>query len=161
MPYSTFVFPEFVKSIDTIAWCVFGGVIVAAVMALYFNKVLGSFIRFIIKNGYDSPENAVVLEQTKFKSNYAVFNAIRKGTYKRVLKYDEPENTDGLTEKQLILKRKYYIPHDLVYEAENIFDKKGTSWGALILTVVFFFAIALLILTYAPDLAAMLGALYS
>ncbi len=156
MSYLTFVLPEFAKSIDTIAWCVFGGVIVGAAMSVYFKEILGAFIRYIIKNGSNSPENAVALEETKYKNNFAVCNAIRKGTYKHVLKYVDPDD-DKLTEKQLLLKRKYYIPQDLVFEAENIFSKSGTNWFALILTVVLFFGVALLSLVIVPDLITMLN----
>ena len=67
-----FIFPEFVKSIDTIAWCMFGGVIIGAGISVYFKEVLGAFVRFLIKNGYNSIENAPRLEETKFAKNFFV-----------------------------------------------------------------------------------------
>lgn len=151
-----FIFPEFVKSIDTIAWCMFGGVIIGAGISVYFKEVIGAFVRFLIKNGYNSIENAPRLEETKFAKNFFVKRAIRKGTYKRVMKTEAPDD-DKLTEKELILKTKYYIPEDLVFQAENVFSKKGTNWFALILTVLLFFIVAALSLFVVPDLIQMLN----
>ena len=151
-----FIFPEFVKSIDTIAWCMFGGVIIGAGIAIYFKEVLGAFVRFLIKNGYNSIENAPRLEETKFAKNFFVKRAIKNGTYKRVMK-TEPPLDEKLTEKEVILKTKYYIPDDLVFQAENVFSKKGTNWFALILTVLLFFIVAALSLFVVPDLIQMLN----
>ena len=151
-----FIFPEFVKSIDTIAWCMFGGVIIGAGISVYFKEVLGAFVRFLIKNGYNSAENAPRLEETKFAKNFFVKRAIRKGTYKRVMKTEAPDD-DKLTEKEVILKSRYYIPDDLVFQAENVFSKKGTNWFALILTVILFFIVAALSLFVVPDLIQMLN----
>ena len=151
-----FIFPEFVKSIDTIAWCMFGGVIIGAGISVYFKEVLGAFVRFLIKNGYNSIANAPRLEETKFAKNFFVKRAIRKGTYKRVMKTEAPDD-DKLTEKELILKTKYYIPEDLVFQAENVFSKKGTNWFALIFTVLLFFIVAALSLFVVPDLIQMLN----
>lgn len=151
-----FIFPEFAKSIDTIAWCMFGGVIIGAGISVYFKEVLGAFVRFLIKNGYNSAENAPRLEETKFAKNFFVKRAIRKGTYKRVMKTEAPDD-DKLTEKEVILKSRYYIPDDLVFQAENVFSKKGTNWFALILTVILFFIVAALSLFVVPDLIQMLN----
>lgn len=151
-----FIFPEFVKSIDTIAWCMFGGVIIGAVISIYFKEVLGAFVRFLIKNGYNSAENAPRLEETKFAKNFFVKRAIKKGTYKRVMMTKAPDD-DKLTANEVLLKSKYYIPDDLVFQAENVFSKKGTNWLALILTVILFFIVAALSLLVVPDLVTMLN----
>ena len=151
----SFVFPEFVKSIDTIAWCMFGGVIIGAGISIYFKEVLGAFVRFLIKNGYNSEENAPMLEETKYAKNFFVKRAIKKGTYKRVMVIKAPED-DTLTSKEVILKSRYYIPDDLVFQAENVFSKKGTNWLALVFTVILFFIVALCSLIVVPDLNTML-----
>ncbi len=151
-----FIFPEFVKSIDTIAWCMFGGVIIGAAISIYFKEVLGAFVRFLIKNGYKSADTAPMLEETKYAKNFFVKRAIRKGTYKRVMKVQSPDD-DKLTEKEVILKSRYYIPDDLVFQAENVFSKKGTNWFALIMTVILFFIVAALSLFVVPDLITMLN----
>ena len=151
-----FIFPEFAKSIDTIAWCMFGGVIIGAGISVYFKEVLGAFVRFLIKNGYNSAENAPRLEETKFAKNFFVKRAIKNGTYKRVMKTEAPDD-DKLTEKEVILKSRYYVPDDLVFQAENVFSKKGTNWFALILTVILFFIVAALSLFVVPDLIQMLN----
>ena len=150
-----FVFPEFVKSIDTIAWCMFGGVIIGAGISVYFKEVLGAFVRFLIKNGYNSPENVLQLEDTPYAKNFFVKRAIKKGTYKRVMKIIAPDD-EALTSKEVIMKSRYYIPDDLVFQAENVFSKKGTNWFALIFTVVLFFIVALCSLIVVPDLMTML-----
>ncbi len=151
-----FVFPEYVKSIDTIAWCMFGGVIIGAGIAIYFKEVLGAFVRFLIKNGYNSAEVAPMLEETKYAKNFFVKRAIKNGTYKRVMKIQAPDD-EKLTSKEVILKSRYYIPDDLVFQAENVFSKKGTSWFALLMTVILFFIVAALSLFVVPDLIQMLN----
>lgn len=156
MYFLTFVFPKFATSISTIAWCIFIGVIIGAGISVYFKEVLGAFVRFLIKSKAASPETAVKLEDTKYANNFFVKRAIRKGTYKRVMMAVCPDD-DKLTAKEKVLKSSYYIPEDLVFQAENVFSKKGTNWFALILTVVLFFVVALISLIVVPDLVTMLN----
>lgn len=152
MNYLTFVFPEYVKSVDTVLWCVFGGVIVGALISVFFKEVLGAFIRFLLKEGADSPQSAITLENTRFSKNPFVKHAIKNGTYKRVLKYVEPEGDEALKPSLAILKRSYYIPQELTFDAENIFSKKGTNWLSLVLTIVLFLIVTILSLIFVPDI---------
>ncbi len=159
MNYLTLVFPEFVKSVDTIVWCAFGGVVLGAALSLYFKDILGAFVRFLIKEGANSPETALVLEKTKFAKNPFVRLAIKNGTYKRVVKYT-CEDDSKLKMSQAILKRGYYIPPELIYEAENIFSKNGTNLLTLVLTVIAFLVVAVLSLIFIPDIIAIFNAFF-
>ena len=160
MNYLTLVFPEFVKSVDTIVWCAFGGIVLGAALSLYFKDVLGAFIRSLIKEGANSPENALVLEKTKFAKNPFVRLAIKNGTYKRVLKHTCIDDDSKLKTSQVVLKQGYYIPPELIYEAENIFSKNGTNLLTLVLTVIAFLVVAILSLIFIPDIIAIFNAFF-
>lgn len=156
MNYLSLVFPEYATSINTIAWCICIGVVIGAGMSVYFKEVLGSFVRFLIKEKANTEESALILENTKYAKNIFVKRALKNETYKRVMKTVAPQD-DKLTQKQIILKSKYYIPEDLIFQAENVFSKKGTHWFALIMTVILAFAVALFSIIAVPDLITMLN----
>ena len=61
---------------------------------------------------------------------------------------------------QAILKRGYYIPPELIYEAENIFSKNGTNLLTLVLTVIAFLVVAVLSLIFIPDIIAIFNAFF-
>lgn len=156
MNFLSLVFPEFATSINTIAWCVCIGAVIGAGISVYFKEVLGSFVRFLIKEKAHTEESAIKLEDTKYAKNFFVKRAIKGGTYKRVMKTVAPED-DTLTDKQVLMKSGYYIPEDLVFQAENVFSKKGTNWFALVMTVILVFVVALFSIIAVPDLITMLN----
>ena len=162
-----------------LAFCI--GLSIAAFGAVYNKRVLGKFVRRILKEECLSPESAKTLSELNTMQNYAIRNAVRKSVnLRRVVKCAEEEEFLAEQEKKREEheeKRKenpslpkfkeekfeidtendhFYIPEDMKYMADVKFESKGTTLlGAIIFTVimiiVFFVAVFFL-----PDIFELL-----
>ena len=162
----------------------FAGVIVASLMALYTKNVLGSFVRWLLKNEVFSEEKAVRLAQTGFVTNFSVRSALKKGrTLRTVVRCrEEEEHNRAMEMARLEHEQKrsedeslppfvpytytpdpdadhFYIPEEKKYQAEMRFENLGTNWvvfiGIVILSVVLFCALMLVI----PEILKIIDAL--
>ena len=154
-------YPEFSQSVPIIVLSMFFGAVLAALISLYYKKVLGSFVRFLLESGADSPDNAILLENTSYSKNAFVKSAIRRGNvYKNVMRSVPPEGVSygkSLKERsELVLKSSYYIPEELSFRAENLFLKRGTTVLSAVLGILFCLIIGALSLVIIPDLIQML-----
>ncbi len=155
-------YPEFSQSVPIIVFSMFFGAVLAALISLYYKKVLGSFVAFLLKSGADSEEHAVKLSETSFSKNSFVVSAIRRGSvYRSVMRSVPPEGArpgKRLKEKnEYVLSSSYYIPEELKFRAENLFLKKGTTVLSAVLGVLLCLIIAGLSLLVIPDLIQMLN----
>ena len=153
---STESYPEFSQSVP-----IFAGVALAALISLYYKKVLGSFVRFLLESGADSPESAITLENTSYSKNAFVISAIRRGNvYKNVMRSvpaDEAGPGKSLKERTArVLKSSYYIPDELKFRAENLFLKRGTTVLSAVIGILLCLIIGGLSLIIIPDLIQML-----
>lgn len=154
-------YPEFTQSVPIIVFSMFVGVVIAAAVSLYYKKVLGAFVSFLLKSGADSEQNAIRLDTTAFAKNVFVRGAIRRGyVYKNVMRSVTPEDAPKgkrLKDQRLrTLVSSYYIPEELSFRAENLFLKKGTTVLSAILGVLLCLIVAALSLVIIPDLIQML-----
>lgn len=155
-------YPEFSQSVPIIVFSMFFGAVLAALISLYYKKVLGAFISFLLQSGAASEESAIRLDSTSFAKNVFVLGAIRRGTvYKSVLRFVAP---DGLLpgkkrkeRNEYALRSSYYIPEDLTFRAENLFLKKGTTVLSAVLGILLCLIVAGLSLIIIPDLIQMLN----
>lgn len=162
-------FPDYVTSVSTIVKCMLIGIIIAAFLMLYYKYVLGAFIRHLLASKAQTPETAIRLDSTKFVKNPFLIRAIKGGTqFKNVLRATEPTVETELSPKPTakkkrqkihsdIVTRKYYIPYELTFRADNLYNKKGTNALAAVLTVVLFIFLAMAALVVIPDLLTMLN----
>lgn len=137
------------------------GLIIAS-FAMTFNKrFLGKFVRAVLSAEVLLPESAKTLEELGFSRNYLVRHGVRKGTNIRtVVKCrEEEEYNASLREKMLEYEERrkedpsmppfkwvdysvdadrdhFYIPEEKKYSAEMRFEKRGSSWGALIFVII-------------------------
>lgn len=158
---STESYPEFSQSVPIIVFSMFIGVALAALISLYYKKVLGAFIGFLLKSGADSEETAIRLDSTSFAKNPFVRSALRRGSvYRNVLHSVPPDDLSpgkGLREKkEYVLRSSYYIPEELAFRAENLFLKRGTTVLSAVIGIVLCLAVAALSLVVIPDLIQML-----
>lgn len=162
---------------QTLVYAIAIGVILAAAMSVYTRSVLGGFVRKLIKEGANSPENAKKLSQLGFFRSAAVRRELARGvTLRKVVrcceeeaflaeakKADiEQEREEGEAEKRGryekpgfrpdFLTARYYIPEELRYRAEIRFEQKGSGWGMLIGTAVIALVVAALIGFFLPDI---------
>lgn len=119
---------------------IFFGIILASLSALYNRRVLGRFIREIIKRGATSPEGALTLDELGFSKNPFVKYSLSRGyTLRRsVCRIDEDESGDeaAAAKKDGLSGARFYIPEEKKYAMENKFEAKGTNWLTFALTVV-------------------------
>ncbi|MBQ8441505.1 MAG: hypothetical protein IJX19_12645 [Clostridia bacterium] len=158
---------------QTIVYAIALGVILAAAMSVYTRSVLGGFVRTLIKEGADSPENAKKLSQLGFFRNAAIRRELAKGvTLRKVVRCCEEEaflaeqesktaetagkGTGEMTFRPNFLTARYYIPEDLRYRAEIRFEKKGSGWGLFLGASVIAILLAAVIGYFLPDIVQLM-----
>ena len=118
------------------------GIIIAAVATVFSRRLVGDFVRTLIKKEALSPERGVtLLESGAFRST-VVRRELCRGVFLRKVVFCREEQAflseKGKEENYEIdfTKDHFYIPEDLKYRAENRFNQKGTGWLSVVLTVV-------------------------
>lgn len=140
---------------------IFIGLILASAMMVYTKRVLGKFVRYLLENEINSADKAVRLAQTGFVTNFAIRASLRAGRtlrtvvccreedeYLRASAAESGSEAADSAEKQANKRKKerefkvdldahhFYIPEEKKYQADMRFDKKGTSWGGLVLLII-------------------------
>ncbi len=158
----SFNFVKQVSSIQTIVLAMAVGILIAALLSVYYRSLLGQFIRHLVKENAFSEEKALSLEQTPYGKNIFIRSALASGNaYGSVLYYTDGEKTESIRphgkrpDKKQIEARKYFIPEELKYRAEFMFDKKGSNLPGLILSILAVAALVVFCLLVIPDLLTM------
>ena len=158
---------------QTIVYAIALGVILAAAMSVYTRSVLGGFVRTLIKEGANSPENAKKLSQLGFFRNAAIRRELARGvTLRKVVHCCEEEAflaKEGTQPAETVEKGKgeatfrpdfltarYYIPEELRYRAEIRFEKKGSGLGLFFGTAVIAILLAAVIGYFLPDIVQLM-----
>ena len=171
-------------SVRNIIVGMFIGVIIASLMILHTKRVLGAFVRKLLRDEIFSEEKAVRLAETGYVTNFSIRRALRKGnTLRCVVRCREEDEHARAVENAKLLHDKerekdpsipefipntymvdpdadhFYIPEDKKYQADMRFDKKGTTWlafiGVIIVSVILFCALMLVI----PEILELIDAL--
>ena len=126
------------KMIPALVW----GIIIAAVATVFCRRVVGEFVRTLIKKEALSPDAGVTLFETGLFRSIVVRHEICRSAFLRKVVFCREEQ-DFLKEKAGdatykidFMKDHFYIPEDLKYRAEIRFDQKGSSWLSVVLTVI-------------------------
>lgn len=148
------------------------GIVVASIMTAYLRNGLGGFVRKLIAEEVNSPENAKTLtELGYFRSSMIRRELVRGSSLRMVVRCRETEACeDAEREGQEIPENAkkthtgvekatkidfctahFYIPEDLRYRAELRFDKKGSGWGPVILTSIAVIFVAAALCWFLPD----------
>lgn len=160
-------------SLELIVWSIFGGIVIGALASIYNKRVIGSFVRALIKGGATMPDSAMTISETGFRRNVFVKMSLRSGGALRKLVYCANEPADIPAEKVSALRRffafseefhekldmstaKFYIPDDLTARAEIRYEKKGTDLFSFLITVLVFLVVVYLSLKFIPELLGML-----
>lgn len=172
--YSNFTLSDPVLTLDLIVWSVFAGFIIAGVAALYNKRLIGNYVRELIKRGALSPETALTLAETGYAKNVFVRGALKNGsTLRKLVSCAEedgvravvppPKNKAakvvravlGEPEPKIITdvdSSHFYVAERLRDRALIRYEKKGTDAFTFIATVIISLIIALLALKYVPKL---------
>lgn len=176
--YENFNLNNGLISIEMIIAAIFVGAVIASFAAIYNKRILGDFVRAIIKSGANSADKAKTVSELGFEKDIFMRSALRDGTALRrtVLRADDIQpGSDTQPEEQNIAAQKtkkgrrsdiklridletarFYIPEEGRYRAEVRYDKKGTDWLGFVIAVLVFAALAALVNYVLPELLAML-----
>ncbi len=150
---------------------IFIGLSVAAFSVVFNKRVLGDYVRTLLKAEALSPDTAKTLEETGYLKKVAIRSAVKKSiNLRRVVKcreeeayyaeieekrlsYEEKRKTDRSMKKFSAkefrvdpLTHHFYIPEELKYTADVKFEKKGTSLlGAILFVIIMAVAFVVLL----------------
>lgn len=167
--YNYLDFSNSAVSLEMIVWSIFFGIVLGALASLYNKRILGSFVRALIKGGANSPTSAVTVNDIGFKKNIFVKNALKNGGVLRKVVHcaNEPDiipdeminpvrkflsSSLEFRKKLDMNEAKFYIPDDLMYRAEIRYEKKGTDLFSFFLTVLVFLVVVYLSLQFIPEI---------
>lgn len=126
-----------------LAFCI--GIILAAAYMLYQKKVPGAVIRAFLRAEAFSAESAKTPAELELASNpFYRFELKHNLTLKRFLCAAEPEQEADVTQTR------YFIPEELKYRAELRYDKEGSGWFSLILTIVLTIGLGIAVIKLLP-----------
>ena len=134
------------------------GIIIAAVATFYCRRVLGGFVRTLIKKEAFSPDAGMTLLETgSFRSTiirrelcHSAF--LRKVVFCREEQAFLAEKGKDAPYKIDFTRDHFYIPEDLKYRAENRFNQKGSTWLYVVLTVVLVPVVVGLLCRFMPNI---------
>ena len=126
-----------------ILWCVYAGIVLAALYAYYQKNLIGRLVRALLENTCDSPKSAKTLGELGLEKDVFVRNALHpKSTLTRLV-----SSTEEPVESQRIRGRKqkpafsfesarFYISPDKKDEAMLAYDHQGTTLLSLVFAIV-------------------------
>lgn len=161
----------------SIVVCMFIGIVLASVLAIFNKRVLGDFVRAVSRESATSPERAMTLEQLGFLKNSAVRSALkRRGSLRRVVRCVEDDRADleagnplrpGIAElygdispvegapgagRTDLNTAHFYIPQAEIYTAEIRYEKKGTNWLSFFGVIVLCLILVSILFKLMPDI---------
>lgn len=148
-------------SMEMVIWCMFIGLMIAAVAMFYQKKVIGAFVRALLKAEASDLASAKSLMELGFARSYPVRSALRGGGALRKLvwesndNYVENENGVKISARQTpmdVNTARFYICEENRIRAELRYSEKGTDIFMLIITALVFVMVAYLAVAFLPDL---------
>lgn len=156
------------------------GFFIACCMTVFDRRVLGDFVRHVLRNECLSKESAKTLEELGYLKNSIIRGSLRSGvSLRRVVKCVEEEEfladvarrraefeAENKESKGAKFKEPkfrldfetahFYIPEDMKYVADVKFEKKGANFVTLLLALLLFLALAVIAFFAVPELLQML-----
>ena len=161
-------------SLEMIVWSLCVGLAIGAAASYINRRVVGDFVRRLLKEEIHSPEKAVSLEKIGCAKNIFVRHALREGTALRrivlcaneeemVLKQPSSQKSAVFFRKLFSLedepkrildlnRARFYIPEESRIGAELRYDAKGTTLPNLILSLILLAGIGFAALYVLPEL---------
>lgn len=141
-------------SFELLVWCIYAGIMIAGIMAVYNKRFLGDFVRRLIAEEAFSPDRAMTLEELGLEKNNLLKMEIKRGVVFKSLVYEKDDEvviTDGSAapvfhEEWDFEKARFYVPYELRHRAGLKFEKKGSHVMLLVFSAIFFLILALLII---------------
>lgn len=149
------------SGLNLIIWSLYIGILLATVFSYYQKRIVGGFVRHLMKNGANTPDNALTLAQLGYSKHPAIRRELSKPGPLRKMVWEVDDNyrmgENGVLycarEKALDLNLgRFYIPEEKRIEAELRYEGKGNDLFAVIISVAVFFVIAVLACIWLPTI---------
>lgn len=168
------------SSFELAVWGMYFGIFLACLLALYEKRVIGGFVRTLLKKEAFSPEKAMTLQELGYGKNPFVRGALRGKTALSSLVYmpgEDPEITGAPEEGDIHAQiharpairsaaavksadARFYIPAPLRHRAALRFEQHGTHLMAVLVAVGAFALLALAILWLMPKVSSYVGDIF-
>lgn len=150
-------------TVELIGWALFGGFVLAALLAIYNKRLIGGLVKRMLSEGCLSPERALTVTELGYGTDWFIKNALRTDAallrlVKRIDAPTEgeaaptPAKTRGGHDVIDFSTARFYIPEELKYRAEVRYASRGTDFVAFGICVVIFAAAAFAAIFIIPDL---------
>ena len=148
-------------NVGTVVFGIYIGAIIACIVMVYNRQVVGSAVRRMLEKKIHSREEAVTLQELGYTKNFLIRSMFRDSTsLRRVVKcveeedfyaeqnaskieYDKKREEDKKLPKFReeiyrvdIENDHFYIPEDLEITAVTKFQKKGSTWLSMVISIV-------------------------
>ncbi len=151
-------------SLELVVWSLFVGIMLAGAIAVYNKRYLGGFVRKLIEEEAYTPETALTLDEIGYGNNKILQKEILRGVVFKSIVYEKDDEVVIQDKSALpvfheeldFAKTRFYVPYELRHRAALKFDKKGTHIMLLIISSVFFLALALLIIHFSGPFVELL-----
>lgn len=173
--YKNFELDTSLFSIGEIIIGLYAGVIIAMMISCYSKLHVGGFLRALLKKEALSPDCAQSIEDLGFrltplrrfslKHDASLAKYAKIANEKEAVTFSDPGKVGSILRKVFfkearikkidLRKAKYYIPKELKYRADVLFDKKGASPFLFIFWFVGFSALAFCVYLLIPEILTM------
>ena len=139
-------------TLEIVIWSLFIGIIIGAFAIWYSRRVLGTLVRALLSAEANSAGNAKTFGDLGIKNVFIYRLALRKNsTYRKIVHIADEETQT----KPSISALKFYIPEEVNFRADSMYNPKGTTLLGAFVAIFAFFIMAILTLVVVPDLITM------
>ncbi len=165
------------SSFALIMWAMVLGIVLACLLALYEKRVIGGFVRKLLRAEAFSPESARTLAELGYAKNPFVRAALHGKTALSALVYmpgEDPQisgdSEEGTLHAMPAIRSsrdvrapdaRFYIPEPLRHRAQIRFEQHGTHWMAVVAAAVLFSALAAFLIWAMPRVANFLSSFFA
>lgn len=180
--YRNFNFSQTATTLSVIIFGLTFGIFLAAIISVFQKNMAGKTVRRLISRGALSGKTALTLDELEGNTPFARFSlrhalVVRKyvcfvsAEKRAALAAVKPKtaSSDAPSDRYLFQSKgridyqntAFYVPEEKRIGAELRFDAEGTSWKWVVVTIVVFFVLIFVALTFLPQFIRLLDNLIS
>lgn len=139
-------------TLEIVIWSLFIGIIIGAFSVWYSRRVLGVLVRALLTSNANTVRNALTFNDLGIKNRFVYRIALRKNsTYRKIVHIVDTDE-----KKPKIDSLKFYIPDEVNFRADSMYNPKGTTLLGAFVAIFAFLIMAVLALVVIPDIVKML-----
>lgn len=153
------------EMILTIIVALIVGCIIAAFTTVFYRRIVGDFVKTLVKKEAFEPENALTLYEIGGFRSVFLRHQLRRGVFLRKVVFcreeqalqDAAKNTQDAKKEDAEYKLDFtrdhfYIPRELKERAEVRFESRGSGWLTVVLTVILAPVFGALVCRFLPNI---------